>query len=214
MQAYYKKTDMAKSVRGLDNILEKGKAFILSGKIISFPTESFYALGADATNEAAVQRLFTLKNRQYNAPVLVLIGSREQFCLYARDIPDYTDALIDAFWPGGLTLIFKARKSVSPLLTAGTGKIGIRLSSHPVPCALIRMSGVPLTGTSANLSGNPPCKTAQEVIQVFGSRVDMVVDDGQTEGKAPSTVLDLTVYPPQVLRHGMVTEDRIKAVLA
>ena len=76
------------------------------------------------------------------------------------------------------------------------------------------MAGVPLTGTSANLSGKPPCKTAQEVIQVFGNRVDLVIDGGQTEGKAPSTVLDLTVDPPQVLRHGMVTEDRIKAALA
>jgi len=205
---------MAKSVHDLDNILKKGEDFVLSGKIISFPTESFYALGADATNDEAVQRLFTLKNRQHNVPVLILIGAKQRLSLYAADIPDCTDALIDTFWPGGLTLIFKAKKSVSPFLTAGTGKIGIRLSSHPIPCALIEMAGVPLTGTSANLSGKPPCKTAQEVIKVFGNRVDLVIDGGQTEGKAPSTVLDLTVDPPQVLRHGMVTEDRIKAALA
>jgi L-threonylcarbamoyladenylate synthase len=185
--------------------------YILSGKVVAFPTESFYGLGVDATNETAVERLFAVKKRAFKNPVLVLIGSVDELPRLATDIPPVSNRLIEKFWPGGLTLVFKAARDVSPLLTAGTGKIGVRLSSHPVALALAKTAGVPITGTSANLSNEPACISAQEVNRVFGNTIiDLILDGGEAAGKAGSTVLDVTVEPPRILREGMITASEIE----
>jgi L-threonylcarbamoyladenylate synthase len=187
---------------------------LLSGGLVAYPTESFYGLGVDATNEEAIQRLFWVKRRQSSRPVLVLIPSVEILSLYADDpIPSIARRLIETFWPGGLTLIFKAGRGVSPLLTAGTDKIGIRLSSHPVAAALAQAMGVPISGTSANISGRPACRDPEEVLACFGEGVDLILDGGRTKGRVGSTVLDVTVDPPRILREGMVHRSRLEEVI-
>ena len=118
--------------------------------------------------------------------------------------------LIEAFWPGGLTLVFRAGSKISPLLTAGTGKIGVRLSSHAVATALAQSIGVPITGTSANISDEDACRTAEEVSGIFGERLDLILDGGETRGKIGSTVLDVTVHPPRILREGMVSQSQLR----
>lgn len=192
-------------------ISEAGE-ILLSGGLVAYPTESFYGLAADATNETAIRRLFLAKQRSPGRPVLILIPTVEVLDQYAVNIPPVARQLIKEFWPGGLTLVFEAGPNISPLLTAGTGKIGIRLSSHPVATALTRAIDVPITGTSANISGKPPCRNANEVRSSLGKGVDLILDGGETKGEIGSTILDVTVDPPLILREGMVSQDEILTI--
>lgn len=185
--------------------ISRAMEILSSGGIVAFPTESFYGLGVDAANEEAVKQIFKLKLRPMNQPLLLLISSADMLDNYVEEIPDVADKLIEQFWPGGLTIVFKASKSLSPMLTASTGKIGIRLSSHPVANALAESLGKPVTGTSANISGQPACSTAQEVFKALGDKVDLILDGGTTKGGKGSTILDVTVDPPLIIREGMIS---------
>jgi L-threonylcarbamoyladenylate synthase len=187
-----------------DQVIEQAKTVLLQGGLVACPTESFYGLAVDAGNEAAIQNLFSLKNRDPGRPVLILIPSIESLRDYVTRIPPIAIPLIREFWPGGLTLIFQASKEISPLLTGGTGTIGIRFSSHPIPTALARAMKGPITGTSANPSAAPPCRRSEEVMAYFGERIDLIIDGGETSGGAGSTVLDVTVDPPEMVRDGMI----------
>ena len=193
---------MKKQVIEAANILK-------SGGLVAYPTESFYGLAADVGNEDAILRLFRVKKREVREPVLILIPSVESLERYVLHIPETAKRLIKAFWPGGLTLVVKAGKDVSSLLTAGTGKIGVRLSSHPVAMALVRAMSTAITGTSANISGEPPCDTPDRVSRVFGKSVDRILDGGKTPGQKPSTVLDMTTRPYRILREGMISKEAL-----
>lgn len=177
---------------------------LLSGELVAYPTESFYGLAADPMNEIALRRLFEVKRRQPDLPILILIPSQHMVEQYVKDIPPIAQRLMEEYWPGGLTLVFQAAPSISPLLTGYTGKIGIRLSSHPVATALARAVGGPISGTSANISHTPPCRNAREVLRSLGDGLALILDGGETAGEVGSTVLDVTVDPPRVLRKGLV----------
>jgi L-threonylcarbamoyladenylate synthase len=200
--------------RILQSAINRAAKSILSGGLVAYPTESFYGLAVDATNEEAIRRLFRVKKRRTSRPVLILIPSVEILNHYANSIPPIAHRLIETFWPGGLTLVFEAGPRVSPLLTAGTDKIGIRLSSHPVATALTLAMGVPITGTSANISGEPACRDAEAVSACLGQEVDLILDGGKTAGEVGSTVLDVTLDPPQILREGMVHQGRLEEVIS
>jgi L-threonylcarbamoyladenylate synthase len=193
--------------------LDEAKKVLLSGGIVAFPTESFYGLAVNAMNEKAIQRLFHIKKRRSNRPILILIHDVNVLPRYVEYIPEVARVLIDRFWPGGLTLIFKAGPNISPLLTAGTGKIGTRLSSHPTATALARSIDGPITGTSANISGQPALLSAEEVYQYLGNKVELILDGGKTKGEKGSTILDITMDPPVILREGMVGRDQLKEVI-
>jgi len=188
----------------------KGAKALREGGIVAFPSESFYGLAVDINCKEAIERLFLVKKRKPDQPVLILIPSVKALDRYANSIPPVPRRLIETFWPGGLTLVLKAAPEVSPLLTAGTGKIGVRLSSHPVATSLARALGGGITGTSANLSGKPACRSAQEVLEAFGDALDLILDGGETEGKIGSTILDVTVDPPRILREGMVDREKLE----
>jgi L-threonylcarbamoyladenylate synthase len=193
----------------MDETIDRAREVLLSGGVVAYPTESFYGLAVDATNEQAIIRLFSAKKRRPDRPVLILIPSVESLAQYAATIPPVGRRLIREFWPGGLTIVFDASSKVSQLLTAKSGKIGIRLSSHPLATALTRSIGRPITGTSANVSGEGSCSTAKEVFDSLGDSVDLILDGGKTEGKIGSTVLDVTVDPPKILREGMVSREKL-----
>jgi len=197
------------SSRSLQNAVDRASECLKSGGLVAYPTESFYGLGADAVNETAIHSLFSAKARPVNRPILILIPSADDLNRYVKLIPPVARKLIKAFWPGALTLIFDAGGGISPLLTAGTGKIGIRFSSHPIATALTRAMGTPITGTSANISGKSACRNAEEVSRCFGKKVDLILDGGYTEGQVASTVLDVTVDPPRILREGMVKKTEL-----
>jgi L-threonylcarbamoyladenylate synthase len=193
--------------------LKKAADSILSGGVVAIPTESFYGLAVSATNTKAIQRLFDVKKRSGGQPILILIPSVEQLDQYVIRIPKIARLLMNEFWPGGLTLLFEAKPNLPRELTAGTGRIGVRLSSHPVATALAQAVGTPITATSANISGQPACSSAKEVFQYLGEKVDLILDGGETAGGKGSTVLDVTIDPPVVLREGMVSWEQIRECL-
>jgi len=192
-----------------EDVIGSAAAIISRGGVIAYPTETIYGLGADATNEQAIRKIFEIKGRNFSNPVSLIIGRREDVYLLVRAIPKTAQKLMDAFWPGPLTIVFEAAGCVSPLLTAKTGKIGIRLSGHDGARQIALAAGKPLTATSANLSGLPECATADEVIAQLGDRLDAVVDLGNTSGTAGSTIIDTTTEQPVILRAGVISREEI-----
>jgi L-threonylcarbamoyladenylate synthase len=194
--------------------LREAGEVVRGGGVIAFPTETFYGLGVDPFNVPAVQRLYDLKGRSPQAsPILVLIRSRRELRVLVSEITPAAERLIQAYWPGPLTLVFRAAEAVPSVLTAGTGTIGVRLSAYPDVQRVLEVIGGPLTGTSANRTGQPPATTADEVERAFGADVDLIVNGGPTPGGLPTTVVDTTVSPPRLIREGCVSQDVLRAVL-
>jgi len=185
-------------------VLSRAAEIIIAGGVVAYPTETFYGLGADATNEKAIQKIYAIKGRNFSNPLPVIIGCMEDLYPLVREVPTLAGKLIESFWPGPLTLIFKASDKISPVLTAGSGKIGIRISSHPGARTLAQKINRPLTATSANISASPECSTAGEVARQLGNKVDAILDLGSTPGGKGSTIIDVTLEPPQILRAGVI----------
>jgi L-threonylcarbamoyladenylate synthase len=193
--------------------IQKIIEFIRAGKTIAFPTETFYALGASAYNEEALKKVFEIKGRNFNKPLPLLIEGETMLKKVVDSIPANAAPLMQEFWPGGLTLIFRVSPKIPPLVTAHTNTIAVRNSSHALARLLVKSSGHPLTATSANLSGQKSCSSASEVAESIGSAVDLIIDGGQTEGLLPSTIVDLTSTPPEIVREGIISRNRLKAFL-
>jgi L-threonylcarbamoyladenylate synthase len=184
--------------------IDEAKEVLLSGGVVAFPTESFYGLAVNPMDEEAVDKLFRLKQREADQPILLLVPDIKSLDAYVLDVNETARNLVKKHWPGGLTLLFKARPAISPRLTAGTGKIGLRLSSHPMATALARSVNSAITGTSANISGRPPCTSASEVYESFRGGI-LILDGGVTAGGRGSTIMDVSVDPPRIVREGMIS---------
>ena len=187
--------------------IKKAAQIVQEGGVIAFPTETFYGLAADVLNEAAVRKIFQLKGREKGNPLLLLIAEKSWLKGLVQNISPLAERLTEKFWPGPLTLVFQAPPQLSPLLTADTGKIGVRLSPHPVTQALVKAVGRAITGTSANISGRPGILTAREVFRSLGESLDAVLDGGKTPGGPGSTVLDVSDPSPRLIREGMISRD-------
>lgn len=181
--------------------LEKAAEIILRGGLVIYPTETFYALGANALNKEAVEKVFKVKKRSLYKPISVIIADRSWLKELVVEIPEVAIALIENFWPGALTIIFKANPKWPSKLTAGTGKVGIRLSSHPIAQKLVSWVNVPITATSANISGQPP---PSDVKSISLNRINFIISGGSTPGDIPSTIIDVTSIPPLILREGAI----------
>jgi L-threonylcarbamoyladenylate synthase len=194
--------------------IEKAVTVLRNGGVVAFPTETYYGLAVDPTIESALQRLFALKKRPRQKPILLITHAVEQLYRLTDGIPDQYQVLMDRFWPGPLTLIFNALPAVSSLLTAGTGTVGVRISSHPVADLLARQYGRPVTATSANISGREAAVSAAEVRDYFNDSVDFVLDGGRTLGGVGSTVVkyDDSTEKLLLLREGMITCAEINSV--
>ena len=186
-----------------------------SGAVIAFPTDTFYGLGADISNEGAVRRIYSIKGRGYNKPILILISDRKELVslISNKDLPTTACSLMDSFWPGPLTIVFYATESLSVLLTASTGKIGIRLPDHEFCRKLIEKLEGPVTATSANVSGEPSLNNPNDVLNAMGDRIDVLVDGGITKGGLESTVVDVTGDKPVILREGAISSVDIRTVI-
>jgi len=194
-------------------LIERIAANLREGRILAYPTETFYGLGADAGNERAVEKIFSIKGRNFSNPLPIIIGTEDELDGLATDVPEAAQRLIRAFWPGPLTLVFRASPAISPRLTANTGLIGIRISSHPVARSLAQALGGPLTATSANLSGADESTTPQEVYRTLAPLLDGIIDGGRTPGWKGSTVVNMAVHPPRILRIGIISENEIRKAL-
>ena len=181
-----------------------------AGGLLAFPTTGLYGLGADALNPTAVARIFTVKHRDLGKPILVLVADASQLENIADNVPASAAKMMAAFWPGSLTIILKARPGLPHVLTGGTGKIGVRVPGHPVAAALVKAFGGPVTGTSANLSGKGGCATVADLEPGLVEQLQLVLDAGVLKGGVGSTVVDVTVSPPKVLREGVVSAQAIR----
>ncbi|MEE8207118.1 MAG: L-threonylcarbamoyladenylate synthase [Nitrospinaceae bacterium] len=193
--------------------IENVQSVLNSGGVIAFPTDTFYGLGANPFNPDALSKIFQIKQRPADKPLLILIHSIDQLEDLTQEVTENARKLMEHFWPGPLTLIFKAALSLPDALTAGTGTIGIRLQDHPFTSKLLETLGRPLTAPSANISGMGELTTAQQVENSLVEKLELIVDGGPAPGGKPSTVLDTTTNPPTLLREGAVSGDKLESLL-
>ena len=191
--------------------LETIQSVLDSGGVIAFPTDTFYGLGADPFNAEAVSKIFRIKQRPADKPLLVLIHSPDQVDRLTDQITPLAKLLMRLFWPGSLTLLFKAAPGLPRELTAGTGKVGIRLPAHLFTLQLLEGLDCPLTAPSANISGAREPVTAGEVVSA--GALDVIVDGGPAPGGKPSTILDATTNPPTLVREGAVSRKDLQLIL-
>ena len=200
-------------INPLPDIIREAADVIKKGGIVLFPTRCLYGLGADAFNVDAVNRIFKIKRRPVNKPISVLIKNIKVVEEFVQYVPPYASKIMDNFWPGKVTIIFEAKAALPVNLTAGTGKIGIRVPEHTVPSALVNMIDNPITGTSANLSGSPGCSMLSDLEPLIADKIDLILDAGRLKGGAGSTVVDVTGDVPKILREGAVPAKDIFAIL-
>jgi L-threonylcarbamoyladenylate synthase len=187
-----------------EEVFVRCRDVIFAGGVIVYPTDTFYGLGADPGNPAAIRKLFAIKGRHPDQPILLLIKDAGQVPNWAAEIPAKTEELMRQHWPGPLTLVFKAKEYVLPELTGGAGTIGLRVPGSTLTVRLIAFLGTALTGTSANISGGPSPRTAGEASAAVGSAVDLIIDGGMTAGGEPSTIVDASVEPFRIIREGAI----------
>jgi L-threonylcarbamoyladenylate synthase len=186
---------------------------IRKGGLVAFPTETVYGLGADALNPNAIQTLFKAKNRPLDNPPIIHIENTKTIHKLTQQVPPNADKLMEKFWPGPLTLIFKRSKTIPDITVANLDTVAIRMPNHPVALALIKKSRCPIAAPSANLAGKPSPTTAQHVYTDLNGRIDAILDAGPTRIGVESTVLDLTTEPATLLRPGGTPLEALKTVL-
>ena len=177
---------------------------VSEGGVIAFRTDTFYGLGADPFNATAVARIRVLKGREENKPILLLLSDASVADRFIADRSKAFEDVARKFWPGPLTIVGVAVANLPAEITAGTETVGVRVPADNDVRELVRACGGALTATSANPSGTEPARSAEEVIQYFGSLVDLVIDGGEVTATDPSTVLDVTTTPPLVVREGAI----------
>lgn len=192
-------------------VVELAADSLLEGKLVAFPTETVYGLGVDATNLTALERLYEVKGRDRSRAIAVLIHSTAQLRHMVREIPDGVAEIMEAFWPGPLTLVFRRHPKVFSSL-APDDSIGVRMPDHYLALSILSMVGRPLATTSANLSGQPPAREASEIIAQLGEKVDLIIDGGPAGSQPPSTVLSVVDKPYRILRVGPVSKDQLEEV--
>ncbi len=193
--------------------IEKGVEILRKGGVIAFPTDTVFGLGAGIYKEEALARIFKIKQRAQNISLPVLLSDVGQIHEVAMDLPSYGWRLIDCFWPGALTLIVFRTRVIKDIISNGGDTVAIRMPDHPVPYHLIKGCGMPLIGTSANLSGQPSVITAQAVKQQLGDSVDMIVEGGPDPKGIESTILDITGEVPVLIREGSIAKSVIEKVV-
>ncbi len=184
------------------------------GELVAFPTETVYGLGADATNAQAVKRVYLAKGRPSDNPLIVTVCSKEMVKRYIGDLPETAQKLMDAFWPGSLTIILPIKAGLLPdAVTGGLKTAAFRMPANQITLELIKEAGVPLVGPSANSSGKPSPTTAEHVFHDLEGKIKGIVDDGPTTVGVESTIVDLSTAMPTVLRPGAVTSEQISEIL-
>jgi len=194
-------------------LLSKTTAILTAGGCVVIPTFCLYGMAANAFDEAAVKRVFAIKKRPLTNPILLLIKDRQAVDALVTEVPPEAEALMDRLWPGKLTLIFNASPSIPGLITAGTGKVGLRVPSHPVARAIAKAVPFPITGTSANISCEGGVSDPQKLDPRIIQGADLVIDAGPLHGGAGSTVLDVTCAPFKILREGSTPAAAIHTIL-
>ena len=206
------KTEIIKvdtTAKDWDRQLDYAAEVLRSGGLVAFPTETVYGLGANALDKKAVEGIFTAKGRPSDNPLIVHITNTNLINELVDSIPFVAPVLMENFWPGPLTLVMPRSGKISDIITSGLDTVAIRMPSHPIASALINKAGVPVAAPSANSSGRPSPTLAKHVIEDLSGKVDIIIDGGITKVGVESTVLDITITPPVILRPGGVTREQL-----
>lgn len=193
--------------------LEEAVALLKDGQVVAFPTETVYGLGADASNSDAVKKIYDIKSRPTNHPLIVHLANAEQVRLWVRDFPDNARKLAEAFWPGPLTMIMYKNGRVADEAVAGSTTVAIRVPNHPVALQLLEEFDGGLAGPSANKFGQVSPTSANHVKTDLGNNVAMVLDGGKCSVGIESTIIDMTSEVPEILRPGGITRSQIEDTL-
>jgi len=192
--------------------VEQAIIILKRGGIVACPTDTVYGVGAAINIERAVERVYQIKGRPHSRALPILLADKSEIAEVAKAVPPLAWRLADRFLPGALTIVLPKADSVSDIVTGGLKTIAVRIADHPIPIAIVRGLGVPIVGTSANLSGSPSALTAEEVRAQLGDRVDMIIDGGRCPGGWESTIIDLTGETPLILREGPISLEELKEV--
>ncbi len=190
-------------------LIQEASKLLTKGKLIIYPTETFYGLGAIYSDEKALERIFKIKKRKPQTPLLLLIQELSDLKKLSSNVSDSALAIAEKFWPGPLTLLFSVSPKLSQLVTGNTGKVGCRISSNPVAQKLLLFLKHPLTSTSANITGGKSPTSIDEIPSVLLDSVDVIIDAGKTPGGLPSTIIDVSNHPFAVVRKGAVAPEKI-----
>lgn len=196
-----------------ENDLHYAIEALQSGKLIAFPTETVYGLGADGLNAEACRSIYRAKGRPSDNPLILHIAAWEDLAQIAVDIPEKAEKLASAFWPGPLTMVFKRQPEVPDVVTGGLATVAVRLPDNDIARRLIREVGRPLAAPSANLSGKPSPTLARHVEKDFADTIAGVIEGGACRVGVESTIVDMTVEPPVILRPGGITREEIEACI-
>ena len=190
--------------------VEKGVSLLKEGGIIAFPTDTVYSLSAAVNNIAAVERIYRIKERPRHMALPLLLADQSQLDKVAVSIPASARLLAERFMPGALTLVLPRAESVPDIVSGPNNSVAVRIPDHPIALALLRGTGTPLTGTSANLSGRPSSLTADEVNAQLDGRIELIIDGGRCPGGIESTIIDLTGADPVILREGAISRQELE----
>ena len=194
-------------------IVTEAAESICAGKLIAYPTDTLYGLGANALDAASANRLIEAKRRPPGKPISVIVGSVDQARSLAKNLDGIWEQLVETFWPGPLTTVVESADGVPDTLTGGTGKIGVRVPDCPLARAISDRADVPVTATSANIAGRAPATNAGEIVAALGDSISLVLDCGTLDVETGSTVVDVTSGKVRIIRKGVVAEQRIEEVL-
>ena len=192
-----------------NKIIEQAGKIVTQKGVIIFPAQYLYGIAVNALDSDAIKKIFVIKKRSLQNPLLVLIKNRQKIDALVSSIPDTAEKLIEKFWPGNVTIVFNASKQVPDLITAETGKIGLRMPLHPVAKALVDTANYPITGTSANISDTPATNTIDTIDPYIIQNADMILDAGKLKTGLGSTVVDITQNPVKIIRHGQIPQSDI-----
>jgi len=193
----------------LPEVIEKAVGYLKEGQVIAYPTETIYGLGADVQDRKAVKRIYDLKARDYGLPISILVSDLKMMRDVASEVPDRALPLMRKFWPGPLTILLPASQIIPKDLITNTGKVGIRISSHPVAAAVVEGFAKPITTTSANLSGFPPSLSVKHIQKYFGDKLPCIIDGGEVEPSRGSTVVDIGDETMRIIRDGAIPADEV-----
>jgi L-threonylcarbamoyladenylate synthase len=193
--------------------IEEAVQLLKAGGLVAFPTDTVYGVGAHAFLPKAVEKIYQVKGRPLSKAIPLLLASAESLTQVAQDITPETWLLTKKFWPGALTVVLHRKPVVPDIVTGGGPTVALRVPDHPFALRLIRAVGTPLATTSANLTGYPDPRTAQEVVDYLEGRIDLILDGGRCPGGIPSTVVDLTSTPPAIVRTGAISHEELEQEL-
>ena len=196
------------------DFLTEAVNILKNGGLVAFPTDTVYGLGANALDEKALKRLFTVKRRSLAKPIIILVSDSEKIRPLVKEVSPLIKSLTGKFWPGPLTIILEKSQEVSLLLAGGTSSVGVRCPDNEIALTLLKMVGLPVATTSANLSGQPAAVEINQVLADFEGKIDLAIDGGRCTLGIESTVLDLVVAPPLILRPGAIPAREINQFLA